>query len=282
MKSEDRKLKEIIFENNEKASQFFILIKTEYLKNLYQTYFWLLVLAMVYVVYQLIMTPYNQTTTLFIADHLILTVLFSSYLLFHLFNLSYARFTPTIVSYLEKELNALDYKIQRKFKVKPSNVLFFCFSITVFTFASIGIYTYSNNSVKSLIIRLLIVYILASITIPVLRGRLHDIFLVNLRNSYFVQIELQIKLIKRKEVESQMVRIFMTSNKLGPKTDRSRFVLYNKISEKRWLQRKDNRILSRFISRNSLFFHEYATLINFKEQVLNIVSAIREWDVAEA
>jgi len=125
-------------------------------------------------------------------------------------------------------------------------------------------------------------FIFTGVTIPVLRGTLHDIFLVHLRNSYFVQIELQLKLIKRKEVESQMVKIFMTSNKLSPKANQSGHALYNKISEKRWLQRKDHRILPRFISKNYLFFHEYATLINFKEHILNIVSAIREWDITKA
>ncbi|GAH08763.1 unnamed protein product, partial [marine sediment metagenome] len=76
---------------------------------------------------------------------------------------------------------------------------------------------------------------------------MHDIFLVNLKNSYFVQIELQLKLIKHKEVESQMVKIFMTSNKLSPKADQSGCALYNEISEKRWLQRKDHRNLPRFM-----------------------------------
>ena len=76
-----------------------------------------------------------------------------------------------------------------------------------------------------------------------------------------------------------MVKIFMTSNKLGPKTDQSGLELYNKIIENRWLQRKDNRNISYFISKNYLFFHEYSNLINFKEHILNIVSAIREWDI---
>ncbi|MBY9008226.1 MAG: hypothetical protein KGD74_00010 [Candidatus Lokiarchaeota archaeon] len=281
MKSQNRKLPEIDFENNENTTQFFTLIKTEYLKNLYQTYFWLIILVIVYVVYQLFTTPFNQTIIIFIVDLVIMCVLFSFYLLIHFFNLTYARFTPTIINYLKKELSSLDYKIQGKYKVRLSNVLFTCFSIIVFIFAIIGIYHYSTNIVISLIMRLLIVFIFTGITIPVLRGRLHDIFLVNLRNSYFVQIELQLKLIKHKEVESQMVKIFMTSNKLSPKEDQSGHALYNKISEKRWLQRKDKRILPRFMFRNYLFFREYATLINFKEHILNIVSAIREWDITK-
>ncbi len=279
--SQNRKLPEINFENNENATQFFTLIKTEYLKNLYQTYFWLIILVIVYVVYVLFTSPFNHTIIKFIADQVIIWILFSFYLFIHFFNLSYVRFTPTIMSFLEKELRLLDYKIQRKYMIKLSNFLFTCFSIIVFTFLTIGIYYSSNNNVISLIMRLLIVYIFTSITIPVLRGRLHDLFLVNLRNSYFVRIELQLKLIKHKEVESQMVKIFMTSNKLGPKSDQSGHALYNKISENRWLQRRDNRILPRFISRNYLFFHEYATLINFKEHFINIVSAIREWDITK-
>ncbi len=281
MKSQNRKILEINFENKENTTQFFTLIKTEYLKKLYQTYFWLILLVMMYVVYQLFTTPFNQTITIFIADYVIICVLFSFYLLIHFFNLTYARFSPTIIRFLEKELSMLDYKIKRKYKIRLSNFLFTCFSIIVFIFFTIGIYNSYNNNVISLIMRLLIVYIFVGITIPVLRGRLHDIFLVNLRNSYFVQIKLQLKLIKHKEVESQMVKIFMTSNKLGPKADQSGHARYNKISEKRWLQSKDNKILPHFISRNYLIFHEYATLINFKEHILNIVSAIREWDITK-
>ena len=281
MKSQNRKLPEINFENKKNSTQFFTLIKTEYLKNLYQTYFWLILLVIVYVVYQLFTIPLNQTITIFIVVQVIMCLLFSFYLVIHFFNLTYTRFTPTIISFLEKELSILDYKIQRKYKIKLSNFLFTCFSIIVFIFFTIGIYNSYNNNVISLIMRLLIVYFFVGITIPVLRGRLHDTFLVNLRNSYFVQIELQVKLIKHKKVESQMVKIFMTSNKLGPKADQSGHARYNKISEKRWLQKKDNKILPRLISKNYLFFHEYATLINFKEQILNVVSAIREWDITK-
>ena len=281
MNKQNRKLEEIDFENNENTTQFFTLIKTEYLKHLYQTYFWVIILVMMYVVYQVIITPFNQTAIIFITDQIIISLLFSFYLLIYFFNLSYARFTPTIINFLEKELGMLDYKIQKKYKIRLSNLLFTCFSIIVFIFVSIGIYNFHNNNAISLIMRLFIVYIFTGITIPVLRGRLHDIFLVDLRNSYFVQIELQLKLIKHKEVESQMVKLFMTSNKLGPKTAQSESALHKKISEKRWLQKKDNRILPRFLSRNSLFFHEYASLINFKEHILNIVSAIREWDISK-
>ena len=282
MKSQIRKLPEVNFENNENASRFFALIKTEYLKNLYQTYFWLFLLVIIYVGYELILASFNPTIVIVIADQIFIAILFTLYLLIYFFNLSYFRFAPTIINFLEKELYLLGYKIKKKFKIRPSNFLFITFSIIVYLAAAIFIYFYSNYNVITLIMRLLIVYIFIGITIPVLRGKLHDLFVLYLRNSYFVQIELELKLIKHKDVESQMVKIFMTSNKLGSKGVQSEIALYNKISDKRWLQRVDKRRLPRLLDRKYLYFHEYATLINFKEQLLNIVSAIREWDIAKS
>lgn len=279
MKSQIRKLPEVNFENNENATRFFALIKTEYLKSLYQTYFWLFILVMMYVVYELFFTSFSTTRVIIIVNQIFIAILFTLYLLIYFFTLAYFRFAPTIINFLEKELNLLGYKIKKKFKIRPSSFLFITFSIIVYISTAIFIYFYSNYNVITLIMRLLIVYIFIGITIPVLRGKLHDVFVLYLRNSYFVQIELELKLIKHKEVESQMVKIFMTSNKLGSKTVQSEIALYNKIGDKRWLQRVDKRRLPRLLSRKYLYFHEYATLINFKEQILNIVSAIREWDM---
>ena len=108
MKSQSRNLPEIDFENTENTAQFFTLIKTEYLKNLYKTYFWLIILVIIYVVYQFFTVPFNQTITLFIANQVIMCVLFSFYLLIHFFKLTYTRFTPTLIGFLEKELSMLD------------------------------------------------------------------------------------------------------------------------------------------------------------------------------
>ena len=117
------------------------------------------------------------------------------------------------------------------------------------------------------------------ISIPILRGVLHDNLIVELRRPYFIQLEIQIKLIKRKEIESQMVRIYMTSNKLGSKSDQKGFNLHEEISEKKWLPRKGRFAFPTFLYSPHLYFREYSTPINFKEHFLNLVSAIREWDI---
>ncbi len=62
--------------------------------------------------------------------------------------------------------------------------------------------------------------------------------IIKLKSPYRVRIDLQCKLIKRKEVESQMIRICMTSNKLWSKSSDSGTKIHKEISEKRWLPRK--------------------------------------------
>ena len=55
--------------------------------------------------------------------------------------------------------------------------------------------------------------------------------------------------------------------------------IYKEISEKRWLPRKGKFTFSKYGLGLYLYFYEYSTPINFKGHFLNIVSAIREWDV---
>ncbi|MFX0167624.1 MAG: hypothetical protein ACFE9V_20065 [Candidatus Hodarchaeota archaeon] len=280
MKNQNKILSKINFENNKNTTQFFRLIKNEYLKSLYQTYLWLIILVVIYVVYQLFITPFNQSFPLFISDQIIIWIFFSLYLLIHFFALSYIRFSPTIIEFIEKELHTLGFKFRTKYKFRTPNCLFNCISLIILIFATRGIYYSSSKFMITFILRLVIIYSFAGISIPILRGKLHDIFQVNLRDSYFIQIEFQLKLIKHKEVESQMVRIYMISSKLCPKADQTKILLYNKISENRWLQKKDHRILIGPIPKNYLYFREYATIVNFKEHFLNLVSAIREWDIS--
>jgi hypothetical protein len=81
------------------------------------------------------------------------------------------------------------------------------------------------------------------------------------------------------EVESQMIRIYLTSNKLGKKSDQRSSNIYLEISNKRWLPKKGRLKLPTFLSSSNLFFYEYSTVVNFEEHFLNIVSAVREWDL---
>lgn len=269
---------ELNIESNELGSNFFTIIKTEYLKNLLKIYFMIIILISSYTAYQLFMIPYNQTNTKNLPDQIVLWFLFFIYLLLHFFLLSYKRFSPTLVKFIQKELHILGFEMSRKFKFGLNFYLFNSLSILFFFFMNIGISYSFDYQIISLNIRLVLIFIFSSISIPILRGVLHDKYVIKLKSPYYVQFDLQCKLIKRREVESQMIRIFMTSNKLCSKSNVSRFKIHKEISEKRWLPRNGRFTRSTYYLRKYLYFHEYSTPINFKESFLNIVSAMREWD----
>ena len=269
---------ELNLESNDQGSNFFDIIKTEYLKNLLKVYFLVIILIGLYTIYQLFMIPYEQTLTKYLSDQIVFWFLFSLFLLVHFFLLSYNRFSATLVKFLKKELHVLGFEMEGKYKTGLSFFLFNCFSIIFLM--NIGISYSLDYVVTSLNIRLLLIYIFLSITIPILRGVLHDKFIIKLKSPYYIRIDLQCKLIKRKEVESHMIKIYMTSNKLCSKSNDSGFKIHKEISEKRWLPRKGKFTSSPYRLGLYLYFHEYSTPINFKENFLNIVSAIREWDTA--
>lgn len=223
------------------------------------------------------MTPYEQNFAKYLSDQIVFWVLFFLFLSTHFLLLSYTRFSPTLVKFLKTELQILGFKMLRKYKAGLGFFLFNGFFIIFLI--NIGISFSLDYVVTSLNIRLLLIFIFLSITIPILRGILHEKFIIKLRAPYFVRLDLQYKLIKRKEVESHMVRIYMTSNKLWSKSSDSGTKIHREISEKRWLPRKGKFTFSTYRLGLYLYFHEYSTLINFKENFLNIVSAIREWDI---
>ncbi|KKL63617.1 hypothetical protein LCGC14_2173310 [marine sediment metagenome] len=226
------------------------------------------------------MIPYEQSNAKYLSDQIVLWILFFLFLLIHLFLLSNNRFSPTLVNFLKEELHILGFTMLRKYKTELSFYLFNSFSIIFFILMNIGISYSLDYVIISLNIRLLLIYIILSITIPILRGILHDKFIIKLKSPYFVRFDLQCKLIKQREVESHMIGIYMTTNKLGPKSNESGFKIHKEISEKRWLPKKRRFTFTTYNLGSNLHFHQYSTLINFKEHFLNIVSAIREGDTS--
>ncbi len=258
---------------------FFGIIKNEYIKHYFRVIFIIILLFVIYIIVQTLSYQLLSFERRFFLGQIVIWILFLIYLIIHFFQLSWSKFSPTLVNFLKRELHNVDFEFENKYKIKISFFLFNSFTIIIFVFGNIMIYYINNDFTTSLIIRLITIYIFSSTIIPILLGVLHDKFFVKLKAAYFVQIDLQFRLIKHKEVESNMIRINMTSNKLCPKSNQTGFNLHKEISEKRWLPIKRRLISPMLQKRSYLYFQEYSTLINFKEHFLNIVSAIREWDV---
>ena len=279
MKNYDDLQYDVNYEDENSIPTFFSKIKAEYLKSLSKVYILTMLLIIAYIAHQFLISLHNQIYLKIALIQIITWILFSVYLIIHFFRLSYTKFCPKLIKFFKKELHFLGFKTQRKFKTGINFFVFTFFSVIILIFINIGFYLSSSYFITSLIIRLIIIYMILGISIPILRGVLHDKLIVKLREPYFIQLEIQIKLIKRKEIESQMVRIYMTSNKLGLKSDQDRFNLHKEISAKKWLPRKGRFTFPTFLYSPHLYLREYSTPINFKEHFLNLVSAIREWDI---
>jgi len=279
MKNYDDLQYDVNYEDENSFPTFFSKIRAEYLKFLSKIYILTMLLIITYIAHQFLIDLYNQIYLKIVLIQIITWILFFVYLIIHFFLLSYTKFCPTIIKFLKKELRYLGFKTQRKFKTDINFFVFICFSVIILIFINIGFFPSSSYFTTSFIMRFIIIYMILGISIPILRGVLHNKLIVKLRRPYFIQLEIQIKLIKRKEIESQMVRIYMTSSKLSLKSDMDGFNLHKEISEKKWLPKKGRFTFPASLYSRHLHFREYSTPINFKEHFLNLISAIREWDL---
>ncbi len=274
-----KSLPEIDFKKTENITKFFSIIKKEYFTNLFRILILLVFLSLIYIIYYTIFPQLLIPNVRFPLDQIVFWSFFLFYLFIYFFQLTSIKFSPALIKFLNKELSILGFQVHRKYKTGLFFSLFNSLTVIIFILISMLI-TYSTNYIiTSLIVRLIVVYFFSSTIIPILRGILHDKFIIKLKAPYFIQFELQFKLIKPIEVESQMIRIYMTSNKLGIKSNQYSANSFLEISNKRWLPRKGRLKLPNFLSNSNLYFYEYSTIINFKEQFLNIVSAVREWDI---
>ncbi|MFW9969110.1 MAG: hypothetical protein ACFFDF_02840 [Candidatus Odinarchaeota archaeon] len=279
MKNYNNIQSDLNYEDENSITSFFSQIKTEYLKSLSKVYILLMILIITYILHQILIDLYEQIELRNILMQIVTSIFFSAYLFFQYFLLSFTRFSPTLIGFLRKELDFLGFKPLRKFKLGFNFAVFIFASILILIFINIELFFSANNFVTSLIIRLIIIYMIIGVSFPIVRGILHDRLVVKLRDSYSIQLEMQIKLIKRKEIESQMVRIYMTSNKLGHKSNQDEYDLHKLISEQKWLPRKGKFNFKNLIYNSPLYLREYSTPLNFKEHFLNLASAIREWDI---
>ncbi len=270
---------ELNLDNIKESIELIDSIRKEYFNMLFRVFFLIIIIFLISMIYYMLSYQLFISNLSLIFDQIVSWLLFLVYLSIHFSQITITSFSPTLVNIINKELKNLDFEIHRKYKIGFNFLLFNSITIIIFILVNLGIRISNDYYITSLIIRLIIIYIFLSMAIPILRGIFHDRFLVKLKAPYFVQIDFQFKLIKHVEAESQMVRIYMTSNKLGLKSDKHKFNLYKEISEKRWLPRNGKRFRPIFQFSPSFRFYENSSQINFKEHFLNIISAIREWDI---
>ncbi|MFX1568769.1 MAG: hypothetical protein ACFFCV_10440 [Promethearchaeota archaeon] len=270
---------ELNVDNSKENIEFINLIKKEYFTMLFRVFSIIMIIFLISVIYYMLSYQLFISNLSLIFDLIVSWLIFIVYLLIHFSQITISRFSPTLINYVNEELKHLDFEINRKHKIGLKFFMFNSFTLFLFILVNLGINISNDYYITSLIIRLIIIYIFLSLAIPILRGVFHDYLLLKLKRPYSVQIDFQFKLIKHVEAESQMVRIYMKSNELGLKSDENKFNIYKRISEKRWLLKKTKRDFPFFLFRPKFRFYESSSPKNFNEHLLNIIAAIREWDI---
>ncbi len=258
--------------------EFFNEIKVEYYRFLIKVYLIVIIIIFLYITSLVLTYFFNQVTIIHFFAQFFTLILFSVYILIHFFLLSYKKLCPKLINFLNNELGFLGFTTQRKFKIDLGSFIFYVFTVFIFILTSISLYFAPSYPIIIIFSRLIIIYMIIGVSIPILRGTLHDKLIVKLRSHYLIQLEIEVRLIKREEIQTQMIRIYMRSNKLGLKSIQKKFDLYKEISEKKWLPRKGRLKIFDFFYSKYFYFREYSTPINFKEHFLNLVSAIKDWD----
>ena len=269
------------FESHKDIVQSLQLIKKEYIRNSIKVYFSLISLAGVYFIYFIFFLQiFPVIPNTLILEQITAWSFFILYLLFHFFILSFIRFSPSLIRYLKYEINNMGFDLKKKFKINVSFFLFNSFSILLFLISYLIVIYIEDFSLKIFTIRFLIIYIFISITYPIIRGLMHDRFIVKLTKGYYIQFHLQFRIIKPKGLEPQSIRIFLSSNRLCFKFNNEKKIIYNNITETRWLPKNGKKILPIFSLNPCLYFYEFAIPISFQTQFYNLVGAIRDWDLS--
>lgn len=197
----------------------------------------------------------------------------SVFLIIHFIRLIYVKFTPSLINFIERETKYAGFEFKKIFDSIGLFVIVNAISITLLFFVETNIIRDVNSAWSSVFTSLLLIYLLISLAVPIVWIFRNDKFVIKVKDNVFVQCDLHYNFKKNKDYAPNLVGIILTSNRLCSKFDKSGKYIHSKISEGRWLARKDSSAISPY-----LHFEEYSVPFNFQKQFLNIVLALNEWE----
>ncbi|MFX1558847.1 MAG: hypothetical protein ACFFC9_16480 [Promethearchaeota archaeon] len=287
-----KELYDLNFEDDEGIEFSIKLMRKEFIKKSIKLIFAVVGIIAVYISYLIINHLYKSsygyyiTITFAKSYHptysldLTLTWSFFSICIFlsiYLIRLLYLKLTPSIVKYIKKEFEYIGFQFQRRY---DSGVIFLTLnivSIALLIYLDFNLVNFDDSFMSFFIKNIIVIYLFLSLILPIIWGFIHDKFLIKLKKNFFITFDFQYNFLKRNGIDPKLVGIYLTSNRLCSRFNKSGKSVYKKISEIRWLPRRKK---SNSISTYSpyLHFHEYSVPTNIQSQFLNIALALREWD----
>ncbi|MFX1590731.1 MAG: hypothetical protein ACFFC1_21570 [Promethearchaeota archaeon] len=289
MKKNEKTFSEIYFEDEESIINSLKVIKSEYFKKAIKAFFCILFILTIYLIYLIlwfqpnIFLPNNTTleitsTIRKISFNLTTGWAFFSISIFitaYLIKLIRMKFTPSLICFMKKEVHNIGLKFQKRFASSSLFLMLNSGAVALLIYIDFGIIQLDGSYISNVIQSLIILYLILSITIPVIWIFVNDKFVAKLKQNFFVLFEFHYKIRKKRGYDPNLVGIYLTSNRLCSRFNKSGKEAYSKISEIRWLPRKGK---TNFELNPYLHFHEFSAPVNFQKQFLNITLALNEWD----
>lgn len=219
------------------------------------------------------LTPYRFNLTI---NWSIFTI--GVFLSFYLIKIVFLRITPFLKRHILNEIRSIGFEIQEKRKSWIVFLTLNSISMILLFITELNLIIFANPYYYSIFQGVLIVFLFICILVPILWRFSFDGLIINLKDKYHIFINPYYKIRNIKDKDSQLIGIFLTSNKIALKLSKEKKVLYSQISETRWLPRKRRSIVSKYGLSPFLRFYEFSTPINFQKQFLNIVLALQDWE----
>lgn len=257
----------ITFEKKENWDIFLTKIRKNNLKNGVKYLFTILSVVSLYIIISFITNQnrlYKPAYPYVSPNWLIVNLIVYSIFLWIRINLF--NFSPLLIKFLKQEINILDFKVRKRFFSKylfiSSNVILMILIILTY---------YQLISFNDLVIIMLMNILLTSM---ILISLFSDKVVVDVKDDYYIRFDF-----KYQRKEDGILKIYLSSNRLTRKNNFQKGELYKKIAQERWLPKKGR--FKTFYPKLNPFYHfyEFANPINLKNQFLNLILALKKWDM---
>lgn len=199
----------------------------------------------------------------------------SVFLIIYLIKLIRIKFTPSLIYFMKKEVSNIGFEFQKRY---TSGLLFLMLNtgaIALLIYIDFHVIQFNGSLLSKLLQNLIILYLVLSLALPIIWVFINDKFVAMLKPNFFVLFDFHYKIRRRRDYEPFLVGIYLTSNRLCSRFNKSGKIVHTKISEIRWLPRKGK---FKHELNPYLHFHEFSVPINFQKQFLNIALALNEWN----
>ena len=290
MRNSLKRISELNFENEQGMFDSAKIIRAEYLKKALKSLaciIAILTVALSYLIFDflpyldrnsfnyLISGTYPSGSSIFSLDLTLSWSLFSTsiFLTIYLIRAIYLKFTPSLIRYIERETKHIGFEFEKKFDSMGLFIILNFIAIVILFYLDIKVLQFNNTYLSILFRNSFILYLFISITLPIIWIFKIDKFVIKVKENVFIQCNLRYNLSKKEGYNPNLLGIILTSNRLCSKFDRSGKYIHSKISENRWLKKRDMSTISPY-----LHFQEFSVPYNFQKQFLNITLALNEWE----